>query len=310
MTNNVRKGFLLSKTVQDITPTLKLINSPIGIPGYHSYIATYLIIGEKKAVLDIGPRIGVKGRLESLREAGLEPGEIDYIILTHIHIDHAGGAGTALKSMKNARVIVHPRGRQHLIDPDALWNASLESSRELSLQYGQYEPVPEDRVMVAEEGMKLDLGKGISLEFIMTPGHASHHMSIFERSSGVIFAGDSAGLYTSGVLRLTAPPPFRPADYLSSIDKMIALQPQLLGYAHFGCYPDAVARLSKTKEKVRVWSEIAQAGVKTGKTPEEVALDIRKRDRELEYLNFLEKDEFERDNHQFVLTVSGLMTAR
>ena len=300
----------MSRTVQDITPAVKLINSPIEIPGYNNYISTYLVLGEKKALVDIGPRVGVRGRLESLKEAGIEPEEIDYIILTHIHIDHAGGTGTALKSMKNARLFVHPRGRQHLIDPTALWNASLETSPELSSKYGQIEPVPEGKIVVIEDSMKLDLGKGVVLEFIMTPGHASHHVSIFQSKDRVLFAGDSAGLYTSGVLRLTAPPPFRPTEYLTSIDRMIELKPELIGYAHFGCYPDAVKRLEKTKKKVRMWLEIAQSGVKAGKTAEQVSQDIRKHDKELDYLNTLNKDEFDRDNYQFVLTVNGLMTAK
>ena len=300
----------MSKTVQDITPSVKLLNPPIEIPGYDNYISTYLILGEKKVLVDIGPRVGVRRRLESLKEAGLKPEEIDYIILTHIHIDHAGGTGTVLKLLKNARVFVHPRGRQHLVDPTALWNASLETSPELSSKYGQFEPVPEEKIVGIEDSMKLDLGKGVTLDFIMTPGHASHHVSIFEGKDKVLFAGDSAGLYTSGVLRLTAPPPFRPAEYLSSIDKMIGFEPELIGYAHFGCYPDAVRRLKKTKEKVGVWLEIAQAGVKTGKTAEQVAQDIRKKDRELDYLDTLDKDVFARDNYQFVLTVNGLMTAK
>jgi glyoxylase-like metal-dependent hydrolase (beta-lactamase superfamily II) len=300
----------LSETVREITPIIKLLNPHIGIPGYDSYIATYLILGEKKAVIDIGPRIGVSGRLKSLKEAGFGPEGIDYLILTHVHIDHAGGTGTALKTLKNARVIVHSRGRLHLINPDVLWKASLESSRELSLKYGQYEPVAEDRIIAAEDGMKLDLGKGIVLEFIMTPGHASHHMSIYEHSSKVIFTGDSAGLYTSRVLRLTAPPPFYPIDYLNSIDRMIAMHPQLLAYAHFGCYPDAVARLKLIKEKVRSWLDIAREGAKARKTPEQVAHDIIEEDPELGYFKTLNQDEFARDNHQFVLTVSGLMTAK
>jgi len=300
----------LSNTVLDITSQIKILNSPVEIPGYNNYISTYLILGEKKALIDIGPRVSVPGRLESLKEAGIKPGEIDYIILTHIHIDHAGGTGTALKSLKNARIFVHPRGRQHLIDPTALWNASLETSPELSSKYGQFEPVPEERIVAIEDDMKVDLGKGVTLDFKMTPGHASHHVSVFESEDRVLFAGDSAGLYTSSVLRLTAPPPFRPAEYLSSIDRMIDLKPELIGYAHFGCYPDAVKRLKKTKEKVHMWFEIAQAGAKVGKTAEQVAQDIRQQDKELDYFHALGKDEFARDNYQFVLTVNGLMSAK
>jgi hypothetical protein len=88
------------------------------------------------------------------------------------------------------------------------------------------------------------------------------------------------------------------------------LKPELIGYAHFGCYSDAVTRLKKTKEKVRIWSEIAQKGAKAGKTAEQIAQDIRKQDKELDYFNNLSKDEFDRDNYQFILTVNGLMTAK
>lgn len=300
----------MSDTVKDITPALKLLNSHLDIPGYQNYISTYLLIGKKKALVDIGPRAGVNGVFTALSDASLHPEEIDYLILTHIHIDHAGGVGTALKLLKNARVLVHPRGRQHLIDPSNLWNASLETSPELSLKYGQFEPVPDDRILVAEDGMKLDLGKGVTLEVLMTPGHAAHHMSIFDHSNGVMFAGDSAGLYTGGVLRLTAPPPTRPADYLASLDKMIAFKPELLAYGHYGCFPDAVDRMKMTQEKVRVWYGIAQAGAEVGKTPEQVAREIRQKDKDLSYFDTLSKDEFERDNYQFVLTVQGLMTAK
>jgi glyoxylase-like metal-dependent hydrolase (beta-lactamase superfamily II) len=279
------------------------------IPGYQNYISTYLALGEKKALIDIGPRAGVKGVLLALSEANLNPDEIDYIILTHIHIDHAGGVGTVIKSMKNASVVVHPRGRQHLIDPTALWNASMETSRELTLKYGQFEPVPEEKIIVAEDGMKLDLGEGIVLETYFTPGHASHHMSIYERTTGVLLAGDSAGLFTNGVLRLTSPPPFRLFDYLTSMDKMIALQPRMLAYGHYGCFPDAVTRLLRAKEKISLWYDVAQAGVKAGKTPEQVAQDVREKDNDLAYFKALDKDEYERDNYQFVMTINGLMTA-
>lgn len=300
----------MSETIQNITPTLKLLNSRLEIPGYQSYIGAYLIRGEKKALVDIGPRAAVKGVLASLSEAGLHPEEIDYIILTHIHIDHCGGTGTALKSLKNARVLVHPRGRSHLIDPTALWNASLETSGEQAIKYGQIEPVPEEKILVAEDGMKLDLGKGLVLELYMTPGHAAHHLSVFERTNGVLLAGDSAGLYTNGVLRLTSPPPFRLADYLTSLDRMIALQPKLLGYAHYGCYPDAVARLWATKEKAQMWYDIAQAGAKAGKTPEQVAQEIRDKDKDLAYLSTLDNDEFRRDYSMFVTSIHGMMTTR
>jgi glyoxylase-like metal-dependent hydrolase (beta-lactamase superfamily II) len=248
--------------------------------------------------------------LRALQGAGIRAEEIDYVILTHIHIDHGGGAGLALKTLTNARVLAHARGKQHLIDPTALWKASLDTLGELARQYGEIEPVPADRIAVAEDGMELDLGSGVRLRIIMTPGHAAHHLCVYEPFSRVLLAGDAAGIYSNGVLRLTTPPPFRLEDYLASLDKLIALDPVWLGYAHFGCYPDAVKRLNATREKALLWYGIAQAGAKASKTAEQVAQEIREKDKDLRNMSGLTGEEYERDFSLLVTSVYGMMTAK
>jgi glyoxylase-like metal-dependent hydrolase (beta-lactamase superfamily II) len=294
----------------DITPAVKLLNSRPDIPGYGDFIGTYMVAGEKRALVDVGPRSAVSGVLASLRDAGVSPGAIDYIILTHIHIDHGGGTGTALRAMQNARVLMHPRGRQHMVNPAALWQASLDTLGELARKYGEIEPVADDRILDAADGMKLDLGKGVTLEVLMTPGHAAHHISLFEPAGRVLLAGDSAGVYSSGSLRLTTPPPFRLDIYLASLDRMIALNPQVLCYAHFGAFPDAVGRLRAAQAKAKLWFDAAQRGVQTGKTAEQVAENLRAIDPDLAHLGRLAKEEFNRDFSLLVTSVHGLMTAK
>ena len=106
--------------IYPITPTLKLLNLCPPINGYEEFMGAYLFTGERKAIIDVGPRLVIPNLLAALAELNVSPGEIDYIILTHIHIDHAGGVGTALKSMSRARVVAHPQARPHLTNPARL----------------------------------------------------------------------------------------------------------------------------------------------------------------------------------------------
>ncbi len=296
--------------VYNINPTLKYLSSAPPIPGYQDFIGTYLLNGDTKALFDVGPKASIPGLLSALSQAGVSPAEIGYIILSHIHIDHAGGVGMAVREMKNARVVVHERGRPHLVDPTVLWKSSVEVLGQAALNYGSYDPVPDNRIVSAEEGMHIDLGQGIVLEIYLTPGHAAHHLSVFDRKDSVLLAGDSAGVYTNGFLRLTTPPQFRIGDYMKSLDKMLALHPVKLGYAHFGCYDDAVKRLDDIRKKVYLWYEIAQSAIKEGKTDEEIIRLIRAKDKTLDIFDKLDKDTYGREYLLLLNSVRGLMTAK
>ena len=296
--------------VQEITPDLTLLSSRPTLAGFEDFIGSYLFHSEKKVLVDVGPKAAIPGLLAVLSQAGVHLDEIDYIILTHLHMDHAGGIGQAIKEMKNARVLAHPRAYNHLVDPAVLWKASQETLGGLALRYGNIEPVPENRIIVAEDGMKLDLGKGLVLEIYLTPGHAPHHLCVFDRKEGILLAGDTAGVYMDGFLRPGTPPPFRFHDYITSLDRMIALKPAKLGYAHFGCYDNAVAKLQAVKAQTILWYEIAQAGAKEGKTAEEIIELIGKKDKTIDKLNALDKIIFQRDHTLIINTVRGLMTAK
>lgn len=296
--------------VYEISSGLKYLASSPPVPGYQNFIGTYLLCGDKKALFDVGPRVAIPGLLSALSQAGVSPDEIDYIILSHIHIDHAGGTGTAIGAMKNARVVVHERGRSHLVDPTALWKSSVEVLGQAAINYGSYEPVPDSRIIPAEEGMKIDLGKGMVLEIYLTPGHAAHHLSVFDRKRGVLLAGDSAGVCLNGFLRLNTPPQFRIGEYMKSLDKMAALRPDKLGYAHFGCYDNAIKRLDDIRKKIYSCYEIAQSAVKEGKTDEEIVHIIRDKDKTLDVLDKMDKDTYEMEYLLLLNSVQGLMTAK
>jgi len=290
-----------------VTPNLSFIRLKTPLTGVADFFCAYLFSGERKAIIDLGPKSAVPGLLATLAGLGLSAEEIDYLILTHIHVDHGGGVGTALKEMSRAKVVAHSRARPHLIDPTRLWQASLQTLEELALKYGDIEPVPEDRIIVARDRMKLDLGPGLELEIYLTPGHASHHLSLFERASGVLIAGEAAGVCVNGGLRPGAPPPFDFKQALASIERLIELKPRVICYGHFGGYDNAVARLEHFREQLLFWHETINSLARAGRKPEEILAVLRNRDRNLDYLDRLNRDEYRQEHLFLINTIEGLL---
>jgi glyoxylase-like metal-dependent hydrolase (beta-lactamase superfamily II) len=292
--------------IYDITPNHKLINLQPPIPGYGRFLAAHLFYGERMALVDVGPRVAIPNLLNSLRGQGISPQQIDYIILTHIHIDHAGGAGTAIRDMSKAKVVAHKRAIAHLVDPAVLWKASLETLGELAIKYGSIEPVPEDRIVVAADQTKLDLGHGLVLEIYLTPGHAPHHLSLYDRKNGVLIAGEAAGVCVNGRIRPATPPPFKLEEYLSSIDRLIELEPRKLCYGHLGCYDNAVEKLRLIRKKLLTWYQIVNLAANAGKNQEEIFALLRERDVDLDYMNTLSNDEYKREYVLIINSIKGL----
>jgi glyoxylase-like metal-dependent hydrolase (beta-lactamase superfamily II) len=160
--------------------------------------------------------------------------------------------------------------------------------------------------MAATDQMKLDLGRGLNLEIYLTPGHATHHLSIFDRANGVLIAGEAAGVCIEGNVRPTTPPPFKLEETLASIDKLIALKPQKLCYGHFGCYDSAGERLKAYRQKLIVWHETVGDAAKAGKSPEEILTLLRKKDNSLSYLDHLDRDEYAREFALLINSINGL----
>jgi glyoxylase-like metal-dependent hydrolase (beta-lactamase superfamily II) len=231
--------------------------------GMKNFIACYVVRGRRIAMVETGPASSVPNLLSGLRKLDVEPAEIVYVAVSHVHLDHAGGAGTLLKHLPNANVIVHPRGASHLAHPQKLWEQSKLILGSITKLYGEPEPVPEDRIISAKDGMTFDLGDGVELKVIETLGHASHHQSYCEKPGQGIFPGDAAGIYLNkiNVIVPTTPPPLRLDVALASLDRLISLKPKSLYYSHFGKAANGVGKLNAYVRQLKLWAEIAKQGI-------------------------------------------------
>jgi len=244
-------------------------------PEGEGIVSVYLVVGDRySALIDAGPSNGSSRVLEFVRRLGLN---VDYIVLTHVHIDHGGGAG-ALSGALGSRVLVHPRGLKHVVDPSALWEQSRQALGPVAFYYGEPTPVEESRALRVEDGFTLDLG-GATLKVIHTPGHASHHMSVYLVEEGLMFTGDSAGVVVDGVVRVpTTPAPFKPKLYLASLERMISERPGRVAVAHYGVDEDGLGYLRWHLEEMRLWLDEVSRIVAMGVTdPVSVAEKLAER---------------------------------
>lgn len=256
-----------------------LIQVDLSTGGYSKLISSYIITGPNPVLVESGPTNSVSNLLSAINEVGVKLEAIQYVAVTHIHLDHAGGAGTLLKHLPNAKVIVHPKGAPHLIDPERLWPSSQSVLGYVSEVFGKPEPFPQDRVIPMTEG-SIDLGDGAKLTVVETVGHASHHLSYLESFNGGVFPGDAAGTYLAecNVVVPTIPPPFYLESALASLDKLIALNPSALYFTHFGIADDGVNRLKTYQEQLKLWIRIAIEGVKAHQSIDDIRSRIIKED--------------------------------
>ncbi|MGA3112566.1 MAG: MBL fold metallo-hydrolase [Candidatus Bathyarchaeia archaeon] len=231
--------------------------------GFKNLICSYVLKGARVTLVESGPTSSVPRLVEGLKELRVSFEDVEYVAVTHVHLDHGGGVGTLLKLLPNAKVLVHPRGMPYLADPTRLWESAQQVLGYVSEIFGKPEPVPKERLIPVSEG-SFDLGDNVRLEVFETLGHASHNLSFLETLNGGVFPGDAAGTYFPefDVVIPTTPPPFRLDVALASLDKLISLKPTALYYSHFGKASDAVQRLKDYKVQLQLWGKIAEEGVK------------------------------------------------
>ena len=239
--------------------------------GIHHLICSYIITGPKPMLVEAGPTNSVPNLLSGIDELGLKREAIKYVAITHVHLDHGGGAGTLLNYLPEAKVLVHPRGMPHLIDPERLWSSSQSVLGFVSEIFGKPEPVPKERIIPVTEST-FDIGDGTKLTATETIGHASHNLSFQEGFNGGIFPGDAAGTYLTdcNVVVPTTPPPFYLEEALASLDKLISLNPTALYFSHFGKASNAIKRLEDYKVQLQLWADVAIEGVKENLSLEEI----------------------------------------
>jgi len=243
------------------------------IEGSHGIIASYLVVGSRgeAAVIDPGPSRGHESLADTIFHLLGDKGRLKYILLTHIHLDHGGGAGDLLEYFPNASIYVHPRGAPHLIDPSKLWKASLEILGDTARLYGEPKPVDKGSLHIPrdEESISLD---GAAITVLYTPGHASHHMSYI--LGDTVFAGDSAGTFQCSTLYPTTPFPFKLVDAISSIERMQSLKPRRIAYAHFGIHEPASELLSLYRQLLLDLAELIWRLMREGVGVEELASHV------------------------------------
>ena len=206
--------------------------------------AAYLVVeGQHAAFIDCGTNYSVPRMLAALDAAELTPEHVEWLILTHVHLDHAGGAGELMEQLPNAKLVVHPRGARHMIDPSQLWAGASAVYGEAVMDetYGRLRPIPAERVVEAPDGHVVPLGDR-PLLCVETPGHARHHMAIYDRQANACFTGDTFGLSYRDldtengpfVIPTTSPVQFDPAALHHSIDRLLALEPEAMYLTHYG----------------------------------------------------------------------------
>jgi len=205
--------------------------------------ASHLVVHRGRAAfIDTGTAHAVPLLLAALASRGVLPAAVDWLFLTHIHLDHAGGAGALLEHLPNARVVVHPRGAAHLAEPARLVAATRQvyGAAAYTALYGEIVPVPAARIVPTEDGMTLELA-GREFRFLHTPGHALHHYVLVDAAAGAVFSGDTFGVSyrefdVAGrefVFPATTPTQFDPAQLHASVDRILGVAPRAVFLTHY-----------------------------------------------------------------------------
>jgi len=250
---------------------------------------TYVIKENELTLIETGPSPSVKYIKAGLTAIGHSLDEVKYIIVTHIHLDHAGGAGLLLKDCPNAKIIVHPRGEKHLIDPKKLAaGARAIYGESFSELFDPIIPVSKDRLLIKGEGDTLKIGPNCILEFWDTPGHAKHHISIYDPVSNGMFTGDTAGiryeqLIKNGIdlfLPSTSPNHFNPNDMEASIKRMKQKGLDRIYYGHFGMTEKVKEALDQVLDWLDIYMEISEQAVLEGRGYDTIAQRLLEKVRE------------------------------
>ncbi len=292
--------------IHRVLENIFLIDLDLPARGFYRFISSWIVKrGDRAIIIDPGPSATIATLLEALREIGIK--EIDYILLTHIHLDHAGGCGDLIKGYPDPVIVCHPQAVDHLSNPERLWQGSVNVLGDLARAFGQ--PSPVDREKICSE---LDIRwKGHIIQSLETPGHASHHMCFFLRD--LVFAGEVAGVMVlSGnrpYIRPATPPPFRPEIALKSISLVIERGPQIICYGHYGCLRDAVTMLKVAQEQINSWLPIIEGRRNKGLSldKEEILGEILARDPYMRRFPRLEPDIRERELYFIKNSIKGML---
>jgi glyoxylase-like metal-dependent hydrolase (beta-lactamase superfamily II) len=234
----------------------------LGFMDLEGVIGSYLLPEEEGwALLEVGPTTCDEALLRGLSTAGVEPSEVRDVVVTHIHLDHAGGCGALARHLPRATFHVHEAGVPHLVDPRKLQESARRAWGPASDDmWGEIVPLPADRIRPVRGGERVPLARGGALEVIATPGHARHHIALYDTTTKTVFTGDGAGVLVPGArhIRPALPPPDLDVEQvLESLKRMTATGATHVGFSHYGVFDHAPERLEQAAAAVRRWTEVA-----------------------------------------------------
>lgn len=274
------------------------------LEGFRKFISSWLYRGDGFTLLvDPGPLATIPRLCAELRRLGVE--RIDHVLLTHIHIDHAGGTGALLKEFPGAAVVCHPEGIRHLVAPEKLWEGSRKVLGRLADVYGEIVPVPAERIGYSET-----VGDS-GVRSFLTPGHAQHHCCYL--LDDLLFGGEVAGVRSEipdGIfMRPATPPRFILQVALDSIDRMIALAPRAMVFAHHGLAENALDHLRIARSQLLLWVRGVAATAAADPSQREEALFVWLLERDEQYRNIdrLPADIRARERHFLGNTMRGML---
>lgn len=229
--------------------------------------ACYLVEQDDEyALIDCGTAKSSQIVLSVLEEKDIRPEQVRYVIPTHVHLDHAGGAGHLMAALPAATLVVHPRGLRHMLDPEKLQAGAIAvyGETEFNAALGALLPVPDDRAIVAEDGLELQLGSRV-FKIIHTEGHARHHICIYDELSAGFFTGDTFGLSYPGllteqgrfILPTTTPIQFDPDAWFLTLDNLLSYEPKRMYLTHFGMLEDTKRLAADLQESLEDYVDIA-----------------------------------------------------
>jgi len=244
------------------------------------WIQSYVIVDGKTTIVEPGPSAFSRDIFEGMAEIGIDENSVSYIIPTHIHLDHCGGTGSLARQFPNAKVLAHERGAPHLIEPSRLVAAARALyGEDFEDEFGPVFPVPCEQVVAVKTGDMIDLGNR-ELRIIYTPGHAPHHISIYDSLSCGLFCGEALGVWLPGsdvVLPGAAPPGFDLKLALDTIGRLRALNAEILYFAHYGVGREVTKLIGLAEKNVQEYAEFILTGLKAGEEKGRISEQIEER---------------------------------
>jgi len=247
------------------------------IPKVDSIFTVYFIREAKGVVIEPGPTLAIPSIQEAMKQLGMK--EPAYIIPTHIHIDHAGAIGSLARLFPHAKVVLHPRGVKHAVNPSRLIESTKMSfGDDFEIRYGPILPIPQSQVKIPEDGETISID-GNELQIIYTPGHAPHHIAILDRKTRGLFCGEALGVPAPGAesspLPAAAPPSFDVEVYLKTMERLRELNPRILFYSHDGVGRKPEELIFRAAENTKLFSDLILKALREGETAEAIEHRLR-----------------------------------